>query len=317
MQSPVRVEKVSYGGWPNCYQLSNGIVELVVTTDVGPRVIRFGFVGETNEFKEFTSMLGKTGGDEWHIYGGHRLWHAPESTPRTYFADNHPVRLEAQSDFVRVIQPTEPMTGIRKEMDIRVEAGAAHVQVTHRLRNEGCWVVKLAPWALSVMAPEGTAVLPLPPRGTHPEMLQPVNALTLWAYTDMSDPRWTWGQKYILLRQDSNARVPQKAGAWVPDGWAAYARHGHLFVKTFQPVPGASYPDLGCSTEIFTNAEMLELETLGPLVELQPDAAVEHVEHWFLFRDVPTPASDADVETYLLARVREALAETRTARGRR
>jgi hypothetical protein len=156
------------------------------------------------------------------------------------------------------------------------------------------------------MAPGGTAIIPLPPRRTHPEALQPVNTLTLWAYTDMSDPRWTWGRKYILVRHDAAATSPQKAGAWVPDGWAAYARHGHLFVKTFERVPGAVYPDLGCSTEVFTNAQMLELETLGPLVRLQPDAAVEHVEHWHLFRDVRAPASDVDVEQQILPHVRDA-----------
>ncbi len=302
-----RITRVSYAGWPNCCQVSNGIVDLVVTLDVGPRIIRFGFVGEPNEFKEFASMLGKTGGDEWRSYGGHRLWHAPESMPRTYYGDNSPVRLEPQDGWIRVVQPVEPTTGIRKEMDIRLEAGAAHVQVTHRLCNTNCWAVEFAPWALSVMAPGGTAVLPLPPRRPHPEALQPVNTLALWAYTDMADSRWTWGRRYIMLRQDAAAPEPQKAGAWVPDGWVAYAHSGHLFVKAFKPVPGAAYPDLGSSTELFTNAEILELETLGPLVQVQPAAAVEYVEHWFLFRDVPAPASDADVEQHLLPVVREAV----------
>ena len=32
-----------------------------------------------------TLEKGKTGGSEWHIYGGHRLWHAPEVMPRTYY----------------------------------------------------------------------------------------------------------------------------------------------------------------------------------------------------------------------------------------
>jgi hypothetical protein len=301
-------QKVEYGGWPNCRQLSNGIVDLVLTTDVGPRIIRFGFVGERNEFKEYDSMLGKTGGEQWRIYGGHRLWHAPESVPRTYFSDNCPVHLESHPDCVRVIQPTEPTTGIQKEIEIHLVAGAAHVQMTHRLRNRSCWAVELAPWALSVMAPDGVAVVPLPPRGTHPQALQPVNTVTLWAYTDMSDSRWTWGRKYFMLRQDSAAATPQKAGAWVPDGWVAYARAGHLFVKTFAPVPGAAYADLGCSAEVFTNAEMLELETLGPLVHLLPGAAVEHVEHWFLFRDVPSPASEADVEQHVLPQVKKTLA---------
>lgn len=315
MQRRVSVEKVSYEGWPNCHRLGNGLVQLIVTTDVGPRIIRFGFAGEENEFYEDKLTFGKRGGDEWRAYGGHRLWHAPEAMPRTYWGDNWPVRFEQHPSCVRLIQPTEPTTSIEKEMDIHLATGAAQVQVTHRLRNRNCWAVELAPWALSVMAAGGTAIVPLPPRGTYPEMLQPVNTLALWAYTDMADPRWRWGRKYILLHQDPTAKTPQKAGAWVPDGWAAYARHGHLFVTTFEPVPGAAYPDLGCSTEVFANAEILELETLGPLVRLQPEAMVEYVERWFLFRDVPTPMGDTDVDKHVLPKVKMVLGARTEPRG--
>jgi len=38
-EGTVRVEKTEYKGWPNCYRVSNGEVELIVTGDVGPRVI--------------------------------------------------------------------------------------------------------------------------------------------------------------------------------------------------------------------------------------------------------------------------------------
>jgi len=48
---------------------------------------------------------------------------------------------------------------------------------------------EFAPWALTVMPPGGTCIIPLLPRGTHPEDLLPGNLLTLWLYTDMSDPR--------------------------------------------------------------------------------------------------------------------------------
>jgi hypothetical protein len=303
------MEKVSYAGWPNCHRLSNDLVELIVTADVGPRIIRFGFVGEENEFQEFEDMLGKMGGDEWRIYGGHRFWHAPEIQPRTYYPDNNPVKVEQYDDFVRVTQPIEPTTGIQKEIDLYLSPGRAHVKLTHRLRNTNLWAVELAPWALSVMARGGVAVIPLPPRGSHEEKLLPANTLTLWAYTDMSDARWTWGHKYVMLRQDPTLERPQKAGLMVPDGWAAYARDGHLFVKRFNYVPGAKYPDWGCSVETFTNADFLEVESLAPLVYLAPDAFVEHVENWFLFHDVPVPKDDADVDRYVLPKVHSIMAK--------
>jgi hypothetical protein len=46
----VKVEKTEYAGWKNCYRVTNGEVEVIVTGDVGPRVIRFGFVGRLNLF---------------------------------------------------------------------------------------------------------------------------------------------------------------------------------------------------------------------------------------------------------------------------
>jgi hypothetical protein len=57
--------------------------------------------------------------------------------------------------------------------------------------------------------------------------------------------------------------------------------------------------------ELFTNADMLEVETLGPLTELAPGSQVEHMERWSLFAGVRPPASDAEVEAEILPRVRE------------
>lgn len=302
----VVVERVNYGGWPNCYRITNGIIELIVTTDVGPRIIRFGFVGEWNEFKEFKDMLGRTGDKRWLPYGGHRLWHAPEDSVRTYYPDNFPVKFERHENFVRLIQPVEKTTGIQKEMDIYMFPDRAEVKIVHRLRNLNLWSVELSPWALTVMAPGGVGVFPLPPRGTHPENLLPTSIISLWAYTDMSDPRWHWGRRYVLLRQDTSAKTPQKVGFMDKDGWIAYVRRGHLFVKRFDYIDGARYPDFGCNAETWTNSEILELESLGPLTKIEPGGYVEHVERWFLFRGVPEPRSDEDVDRYIIPKIMEA-----------
>ena len=302
------METVEYKGWTKCVRLANDVVDLIITGDVGPRIIRFGLVGRENEFKEFDDMMGRTGGDEWRIYGGHRLWHAPEEKPRTYYPDNDPVEIEEVGDVVRVTQPVESTTGIRKQMDVLLDATEAHVKVTHRLENTGLWAVELAPWALSVMAQGGKAVIPFPPRASHEDSLLPTNTLALSAYTDMSDPRWTWGEKYLMLQQDPKATHPQKIGVMVPDGWAACVRDEHLFVKKFTTVEGARYPDMGCSVETFTNADFIELESLGPLTALLPGTSVEHVEDWYLFDGVSEPENDADLDANVLPRVESASA---------
>lgn len=300
------VEKISYGGWPNCYRIGNGVVDLMVVTDVGPRVIRFGFLGRENEFGEFPDELGKTGGNKRRNYGGHRLWHAPEDPRRTYYPDNFPTQAEVLPQGLKVTAPVETTTGIQKEIEVRLAGQGTHVHVTHRLRNAGLWAVELAPWALSVMATGGAAVVPLPPRLPHPQNLLPTSSFVLWPYTDLTDPRWRFGSRHIFLRQDPQAAGPQKSGLVVPDGWAAYLRGDHLFLKKFRYVPGAAYADFGSSVEVFTNAKILELETLGPLARLEPGAAVEYDEHWFLYDGVRLDNLDDDsADRAILPKVKE------------
>ena len=301
------MEKIAYRGWPNCVKLTNGKIELMVTTDVGPRIIHCAPAGGENLFKVYDEMVPtRRDGDAWRIYGGHRLWHAPEVEPRTYAPDNSPIKAVATRKGARFLQPVEASTGIEKQIDVALVDGKAAAVVTHKLTNRGPWPVELAPWALSVMDVGGKVIIPMPPRGTHPECLLPANTLTLWPYTDMRDARWTWGFKYVMLQQDANAKLPQKAGVMVPDGWVACAIKGCLFVKQFDYVAGAKYPDWGCSVETFTNEDLIEMETVAPLVTLAPGASVEHVERWSVFTGVASPKTDDDVDKHILPRIRDA-----------
>lgn len=288
MQNPtaaVTRELVSYAGWTDCVRLSNGSMELIITTAVGPRILRCAFAGGTNHFAEFEADLGRTGDPDWRPYGGHRLWHAPESVPRTYFPDNAPVEHSWDGATLTLRQPAETTTGIAKEIRITLSPSSNRVTVTHRLINTNLWAIETAPWCLSVMAPGGRAILPQEPFVPFPDQLLPARPLVLWSYTDMSDPRFTWGARFIQLRQDPARPAPQKIGLRNSPGWGAYARAGELFLKHASFDPEASYPDFGCNWEVYTNSDMLELETLGPLTRLAPDGgSVEHTETWLLER---------------------------------
>jgi len=299
--------KTDYRGWSNCYRMTNGQIELIATGDVGPRIIRFGFVGGDNVFAEYADQLGKTGGDEWRIYGGHRLWHAPEAKPRTYGPDNAPIEVKDLPNSLTLIQPAEGSTGIQKTIEITMRPDRNQVVLVHRLRNQNLWAVELAPWALSVMARGGMAIIPQPAYASHEESLLPARPIVQWTYTDMSDPRWRWGAKYVTLRQDPAATKPQKIGFGNQENWVAYAVKGDLFVKAFRYQRGATYPDFGCSVETFTNADMLEVETLGPMTALEPGEAVEHIENWFLFKEVSVANDDASIDAAVLPNVKEAL----------
>lgn len=294
----VSVRKIEYGGWKNCIEVSNGIVDLVATTDVGPRIIRYGFTGRENEFCEMKEQIGTTGGDEWKIYGGHRLWHSPEKAPRTYQPDNSKVAWRKKKYGIVLNQPTESWTQLDKEIEISLSPDSSKVSVMHRLTNRGPWDIELSVWALSVMAPGGREILPLNTRDTG---LLPNGMLSLWPYTKLNDKRVYWGEKYIMLSQDAKATTPFKIGLPVESGWAAYANHGHLFVKQFEHVDDIDYPDYSASSyETYTNNVMLEMESLSPFVVLGTDETYEHMETWSLYDKVKVPGSEKDVDANIV-----------------
>jgi hypothetical protein len=298
----VRIEKIDYKGWPNSYRISNGEIELVVTSDIGPRIIRFAFLGGQNLFKEYPEQLGKSGEPDYQLRGGHRLWVAPETLATSWALDNVPVRIEIrgsvlestepamrieiEGNVLEATEPVEPATGLQKQLVIRMAPSGSGVEVLHRVKNTTPWVIEFAPWAMSMMAPGGTAITGFPPRGKHPEALLPTNPLVMWAYTDLSDSRWRFTRKYLALRQDPRISEPQKIGGFNPKTWLAYLLGADLFLKQTSVDPARTYPDFGCSFEIFTNAGMLEIETLGPIAKVQPGAAVEHLERWSLHKNV-------------------------------
>jgi hypothetical protein len=260
--------------------------------------------GGKNVFKNYAAQIGRTGEAEWQIRGGHRLWFAPEDPVATYFPDNAPVEARPMDGGVRLTPPPETPNALQKELDVVLDPRRPRVRLVHRLKNIGASALTLAPWALSVMAPGGTAIIGLPARGKHPRDLLPNQSLVLWPYTDLGDPRLRFGTRAILLSQKKD-RGPTKLGLLNVEGWAAYAVHGCLFVKRFACQAGATYPDMGASTELFTNRDMLEVESLGPLTTLGPGQAVEHVEDWHLFTGLPAIRTEADVETHVRPRIRK------------
>jgi hypothetical protein len=282
----VNVEKIAWKGWKNCYRVSNGDVEMVLTADVGPRIIRFGFPGGQNLFKEFTEQLGGTGEPKFQLRGGHRVWKAPEDPVATWAPDNVPVDVTVTANGLVAREPVEPLTQLQKEISVELTPTGTKVTVTHRITNKSLFPLEFAPWALSMMAPGGRAITGFPPRGHHPTNLEATNPLVMWAYTNLSDPRWTFTRKYLMLQQDPHNNDAQKLGLFNPNTWAVYLLNSEAFVKQYRPDPSKTYPDFGCSFETFTNSDFLEMETLGPMTKIPPGQSVTHIERWSLHRGV-------------------------------
>lgn len=272
---------------------------LGVATDVGPRILYLGFRGKPrlNLFAVLPGVGRETPEGFWRIYGGHRLWTAPEAMPRSYSLDDKPVKVESTGGGeIRVYGNPEPENSVRKELSIReVEGG---VEVTHRIWNIGRWPVELSCWALSVMRRGGFAILPLKPFKVDEEGLLPDRRISLWPYTNLADRRMVLADGYIFVKQDPKVEAPFKIGVKANPTWAAYWVEGLAFVKVFSRMEG-EYPDYGCDVEVYTNADMLELETLGPITKVEPSGVAEHIEVWRVFEVDSLKPEAGDVEEKL------------------
>lgn len=274
------MKKISFLGWENCVELTSGDLRIVVTTEIGPRIIG-AFFGDCrrNLFFADPALAGKNGGEKWVNYGGHRLWHSPEAPVRTYMPDNSPVQAVPlkEENAVSFITQGPDSAGITKTLSIFPQDGGTF-RIEHTLENNGSWPIELAPWAITVMAPGGTAVLPQNPER---EGLLPAKFIAVWPYTDMNDPRIVWGSRFILVKQDSSKDAkPMKIGSACRQGWIAYVNNNIAFAKSFVHDATEQYPDNNCSAEIYTCSAMLEAETLGPLALLNPGEKTVHNEIW-------------------------------------
>ena len=295
-------EIINIDGWGKCLKLSNGVIEVVTTVDLGPRIIGFNFVGGENILNPIGKKdPNKTPYGEFYTYGGHRLWHAPEGIPRSYVPDNDPIKYEITDTGAVFYYNFEKETGMEKKYEVILSKDSSIVKVSHTITNRNVWPVECAPWALTIMAPGGRFIMPNEPFIPHTDKLLPARPVVLWNYTNMADTRWTWGEKFTVLRNDANLDYPQKVGFFDRKGWAAYQKDNTVFMKKFPVAPNAEpedYVDYGCNVETFTKATFHEFETVAPLSLLSPEGSAVYTETWSLFKE-NVPESEDMAETIL------------------
>src|SRR5262249_54294494 len=99
------------------------------------------------------------------------------------------------------------------------------------------------------------------------------------------------------------SRGPTKLGLAHRQGWVGYLNDGTLFVKRIPYKEGTAYPDNGVNFETFTNEDMLEVESLGPLVKLEPGQSAEHVGQWDLIGKVEPINDETDIDNHVLPKL--------------
>lgn len=210
----------------------------------------------------------------YRFRGGHRLWVSPEVPEVSHVPDDHQCRVTTDTDRLSVIGPPDS-AGFAKELHLHWDG--TRLLVDHVLRWTGEEPTQAAPWAITQLPLGGTAILPMSRTGRGSRH-QADASLVLWPYTRLDDPRISWRERTLLIRADA---APQnKLGSGPSPGGLGYLKDGYLFTKRFEADPGASYPERGAVGQVYFGEVFCELESVGPLITVEPGAEARHREVW-------------------------------------
>lgn len=263
-----------------CVRLEAERSTLLATVSVGPRILGLLGAGENLLAVLPDATLERPGGGPYRLIGGHRLWAAPEIPELTYEPDERPCEVEAVDGGVRIEAPADG-AGLVKALEIR-DDGEGWI-VDHEIRNASERPITVAAWAITQLRPGGAAVLPLGDRGPGPVADR---ALVLWPYTDLDDPRLRFDRDGIEVDAVAGAG-PVKVGAAPGRGRVEYRLGSEMFEKRVAVEPVSPRADRGAAVQIYVGDGFIELETLGPLVRLEPGGATTHRETWELREVAP------------------------------
>ena len=288
----VEKQQIFWEQYGSCLRLSNGSIEAIVSVDVGPRVLFFGFVGGENIMnanrKEFPSVANAAmdshyyPGAVWENLGGHRLWFSPEKMPDTYYPDTNPVAYTLTTHGVILTPLPQHENGLAMEIELIMDEKAPTMEVLHRITNLADEPKDLALWALSVCEKGGLVILPMNDRDTG---LLSNRHIAVWPYTDLGDPRLYFGNRYVTLQQDPSVNKPLKLGFDLEKGKLWYVLKNSVFEKSYTPNhPHGRYPDGGVSAEIYTCPFFTEVESLSEQAVLASGATASHTERWTMRR---------------------------------
>lgn len=264
--------------WGKVLWLEDRHAEVAVALEFGIRVVHVSCPGMENLFyeqpKDLSDNCATPAG--WRLYGGHRMWLAPESD-ESYYPDNDPVTYTVEGNSVLFEQKTDPWTGVRKQLRITFREGA--VELENIFINDTDKMMEGGSWGVNSMAGYGTATIAF--AGTDPGDYTPRRVVSLWADTNLHDSRIRFG-KHSLTAAHAPSDDYFKIGLYCDPGKAVYENKGQRFILTFGAEGIENHPDNGCNFELYMCKEFMELETLGIKRKLQPGEAASHKETWVL-----------------------------------
>jgi hypothetical protein len=252
--------------------IENEFLRVDYLTSVGPRIIGlYSKQAGIELLAPSPDIHWPTPHGEYYLYGGHRIWKAPEDSFYNCPEDNVTVVKEKNRVTLR---NNVDASGLQKEISFTLDEN--RVLLTHQLIWHGQGPIELAPWTITQVPLGGLAILP---QSSLRAGSAPTRSLAIFPYAAITDPRLELHDDLILVHGRADPKA-FKVGNYNPFGWAAYMLEKALFIKRFPVNEFRVLPDMGSNIEVYVRNLYLELEALGKLTWLKPGDSVTFEETW-------------------------------------
>lgn len=309
--APAQPKVLPYHGYPNCIQLENDTIRVVLCPAAGGRVLEYSYQ-EKNALYLEEEATGKPyqPGQRASMSAG-RFDIGPEKTiPR------HPTLWSGKwtGEVVglyaaRLTSANDEPTGTQLVREFRIDEQGSRLACTQIIKNVSDKVTEWCHWSRTFALGNGICVIPLTTPSRFP------NRYVMYETGDLIN----------LLPTDPNIRmrdgfleitgVPRKPKLGMDSiaGWFAYLmKNDTMFVKQFPVYPNRVYNEVaGLTISIwYPEDRRVELEPIGPRERLQPGKSAAFTEEWFLL-PYEFPADGQDVNLKEVERlVKVAIRET-------
>lgn len=302
----MEIKETEYENYGKCVLLTNGIINVIVTIALGPRIVFFGFSDGENVlfddlareyFRADDPASGKS--SNFYLYGGHRLTVGQPRTGPLFYPDNSPVVYTLLPDGVSFLPPRQKSTEIQTGFEIVMGEDASDVMIVHTAKNCSKEVQTFGLRSSTLFGGGGTVLLPQ--NSDMDEPVQPNRTLALWPKTDIRDRRIFLGNRFFTLTHDVQEERPLRFGINDVLGWAAYVGPKYTVMKRYVHNPQAPYPDFGCSMEVGFRKDFAEITSLSPIFRVEPGEGIKHVENLSLSRtrNSVNPVDEDGIASYI------------------
>lgn len=293
--SPSSVQEVRYRGW-EAVRLDNGVARAVLVPDIA-RIMAFERPGGPNLIWQDEALQGKPAdlrGGDWQNFGGAKLWVAPQSAwgwPPDPVMDQGACDVMVARDGVVTLRGmSSPATGVRLSRTVSLRAESSVLELVYTMENTATSNVTWGIWNVIQVKPGGRALIP-----------NREDART-W-----EDSRWrVWdhwrreGDVFVLHHAGQEGKVMSIS----PEGWLAYERGGDVLVVDLFTDTAGTYPAGHGSGEVYSGGSYIELEHVGPQVELAPGESTQMRETWMFFSLEDENVTDSELAARIRRRLR-------------